>query len=110
MDACLIEKEIYVNNKCYIITGEELQYLICYFNSKIFNKIIFRETNITGGKGKDFLNKVFVPVPSNFEEWKQLYELIRNNPENEQYNQIIDNQFYNYFGLNKNEISYIESL
>lgn len=39
MDACIIDEEVYVNNKCYIITGEHLEYLICVLNSKLFNNI-----------------------------------------------------------------------
>ena len=45
MDACIINEEVYVNNKCYIITGEHLEYLICVLNSKLFNRIILQSAN-----------------------------------------------------------------
>ena len=71
MDACLIDDEVYINNKCYLITGEALKYLLCFLNSKLFNKIILQSANITGGKGRDFLEKVRLPrieVPNVFDE------------------------------------------
>ena len=65
MDACIINEEVYVNNKCYIITGEHLEYLICVLNSKLFNRIILQSANQTGGKGRDFLEKIHVPYRDN---------------------------------------------
>lgn len=48
MDACMVEPDIYLNNKCYIVTGEHLEYLICIFNSRLFNKIILSKAHRGG--------------------------------------------------------------
>ena len=64
MDACMVEPDIYLNNKCYILTGEHLEYLICIFNSRLFNKIILSNANLTGGKGCGFLGNVKIPYPN----------------------------------------------
>ena len=64
MDACLVEPDIYLNNKCYFLTGEHLEYLLCIFNSKLFNKMILSNANLTGGKGCGFLGNVKIPYPN----------------------------------------------
>ena len=80
MDACIVEPDIYLNNKCYILTGEHLKYLICIFNSQLFTKIILNNTNLTGGKGYGFLGNVHIPIPNEQCESKfeRLYELLIN--------------------------------
>ena len=64
MDACLLSEEFVVHNKLYILTGNHLEYLIAFFNSRVFNKILMKAANITGGKGADFMYNVPVPMPS----------------------------------------------
>ena len=64
MDACLLSEEFVVSNKLYILTGNHLEYLIAFFNSRLFNKILMKAANITGGKGADFMYNVPVPMPS----------------------------------------------
>ena len=61
MNACILAETIFVNNKCYIITGEKLFYLLGFLNSKLFNRIILQSANITGGKGHEFLSKIKIP-------------------------------------------------
>ena len=68
MDACLVEPGIMLNNKCYLITGDHLEYLLVFFNSSLFTKIILPQVNITGGKGEGFLSTVYAKVPSLDEE------------------------------------------
>ena len=110
MDSCLIDEEIYVNNKCYIITGDNLYYLTCFLNSKIFTNIIFKEVNITGGKGKEFLKNVFLPIPSNSYDWKQLYHFMVQTPNDKDKNILINNIFYKIYKLSNLEQQYIESI
>ncbi|MFR9619494.1 MAG: TaqI-like C-terminal specificity domain-containing protein [Rikenellaceae bacterium] len=58
MDAVYsVDNEI-VNNKCYIITGESLKYLICILNSKVFNFYLNKQVSVTGGKGCDFFDNI----------------------------------------------------
>ena len=85
MNACLVEPNIFLNNKCYFITGLHLKYLLCIFNSKLFNKIILRSTNLTGGKGVDFFNNIKIPLPSVDTEnhFTNLYELLQKMQSNE---------------------------
>ena len=52
-----------INNKLYMISGNNLTHLIHFLNSKIFNGLILASTNITGGKGIDFMEKIIVPDP-----------------------------------------------
>ena len=52
----------YINNKLYFITGDDIEYLLAYLNSKAFNKVILASANLTGGKGVDFMEKVFAPA------------------------------------------------
>lgn len=64
MNACLIEEDIFINNKGYILTGENLVYLLLVFNSKIFNGLLLRQANTTGGKGPSFLKRIRIPRPN----------------------------------------------
>ena len=64
MDACLVEPGFMLNNKCYLITGEHLVYILSYLNSKLFTKIVLPQANITGGKGEGFLSAISLILPS----------------------------------------------
>ena len=64
MDAVFIMEPIYANNKCYIVTGDHLEYLTAFFNSILFKKIYLKYVNLTGGKGSDFIKNISVPLPS----------------------------------------------
>lgn len=72
MDACLIEPGFFINNKLYMVSGSFLEFLLIFFNSKLFNKIILPSANNTGGKGIDFMNKVYCVMPNQ----KQIQESI----------------------------------
>ena len=53
MNACMVDPGIMLNNKCYLITGgSSLEFLLAYFNSQLFTKIILPQANVTGGKGE----------------------------------------------------------
>lgn len=70
MDATIIEPGIVLNNKCFLITGSHLEFLLAYFNSAIFTKTIFQQMNVTGGKGVDFMNDLTAIVPTVQDERK----------------------------------------
>jgi type II restriction/modification system DNA methylase subunit YeeA len=63
MNATLVESNIFINNKSYMITGNHLKYLLGIINSFLFNHIILQSANITGGKGSNFLEHIHVPFP-----------------------------------------------
>ena len=112
MDACIVSDEVYVNNKCYIITGEHLEHLICILNSKLFNKIILKGANQTGGKGRDFLEKIHMPYPNNDKDLEELYKKLSaaSPAEKETILKQIDYRVSELYDLTNAEIDYINSL
>lgn len=111
MNACLVDPYVYINNKCYMITGSHLIYLISIFNSTLFNKVILQSANTTGGKGFAFLENVHIPVPPADIEEKliRLYNL-RTASNNKIIDRDVDNIVYSLFGLSEKEIGTIESM
>ena len=109
MNACLVEPDIYLNNKCYLITGEHLVYLLSIFNSVLFTKIIMREANVTGGKGVDFLSKIRIPAPSMDMEAKfiALYEQRQAGIADDL---AIDELVYQIFNISNQERNAIEAM
>ena len=104
MDACMLSEEFIVNNKLYLLTGENLEYLLAFFNSRVFNKILMKAANITGGKGADFMYNVPVPKPT-----KDILQAISQsniacNTETQKY---VDALFFDLFGLSEHELSWI---
>ena len=95
LDACLVPEKWVINNKLYMITGENLIHLIAYLNSKIFNKIILASANITGGKGVDFLSNIKVPTS----EQCDLSTLTGD----------VDTVLYRFYKFSKDEIVFIEN-
>ena len=106
MDACLVESGFMLNNKCYLITGEHLTYILSYLNSKLFTKIVLPQANITGGKGEGFLSTVSLIKPSpDVEEACSYYynqRQIGNNVDRD-----VDKLFCSLYGLNDRETQYI---
>ena len=113
MNACIVENNIFVNDKCYFITGLHLIYLLSIFNSKLFNKIILRSANTTGGKGSNFLSKINIPLPNqNIEqEFIKLYNLRfseNSNYSSSQIDSCVDEIVYKLYDLTKEEIEYLK--
>ena len=103
MDACLVSHKYFINNKLYMITGEKLEYLLAFFNSKLFN-ILFESTNVTGGKGTDFLSKVNIIVPTVVQE-NAIKRLLTPRVLEDKINQF----FYNIYGLTDDETYTLEN-
>ena len=106
MDACLLSEEFVVNNKLYILTGNHLEYLITFFNSRVFNKILMKAANITGGKGADFMYNVPVPMPS-----QSILQAISATDFacNMEAQKHVDVLFFELLGLSEQERSWISS-
>lgn len=102
MDACIIPPGIMLNDKCYIIVGDKLDFLLAFLNSRLFSKIYFSRTNFGGGKGKDFLNDVKLIFPDD-----KIYENFRNIYKNNQLDINIENFFLDLFELSEQEKDYI---
>lgn len=105
MDACVIKSGIFINNKLYMVTGEYLEYLLILFNSKLFNKIILRSANITGGKGVDFMNKIRCIIPEKSQIAESI-ELIKSNASDSAKDDFINT----IYGLSEEECLYLANL
>ena len=104
MNACLLEPGIYINNKLYMITGKFLEYLLIFFNSKLFNKIIIQSANVTGGKGVDFINKIKCIIPSE-KQLKTAIQLLKNKATDEMKDEFINT----IFELSDEQKKYLEN-
>ena len=113
MNACIVEKDKILNDKCYFITGSHLIYLISIFNSKLFNKIFLSSANITGGKGSNFLGNIKLPLPNKKieEEFLKLYNLRFSENSiysSSQIDSLVDEIVYKLYDLTQQEIDYLE--
>ncbi len=106
MDACMVESEYMLNNKCYLITGEHLEYILAFLNSNLFTKIILPQTNVTGGKGEGFLSEISLLVPSSDIE-SEFLELYNQRQNGESVDVDVDKLFCTLYGLTDEETSYI---
>lgn len=78
-----------------MITGNHLQHLLNYLNSKIFNHIILPAANVTGGKGVDFMEEIRVPLPN------QCNLQCKEND--------VDSVLSRYYALSSEEITFIDA-
>ena len=112
MNACMVESGIMLNNKCYIITGDHLIYILSFLNSKIFAKIILPEVNAVGGKGEAFLSKISLVRPSTEME-ERLHDLYHKRMEGnsaldeEEIDRCVDEIFCSLYELSGEERQYI---
>ena len=112
MNACMVESGIMLNNKCYIITGDHLIYILSFLNSKIFAKIILPEVNAVGGKGEAFLSKISLVRPSTETE-ERLHDLYHKRMEGnsaldeEEIDRCVDEIFCSLYKLSGEERQYI---
>lgn len=97
MDACIAPANWFVNNKLYLITGDNIEFLLAFFNSKAFNRIILASANLTGGKGVDFMEKVKVPHEQNL-----MKAVLTASDEGQ-----IDTLFNEFFGLTEAEKQFL---
>jgi type IIS restriction enzyme R and M protein len=95
MDACIVPPNIVINNKLYMISGDNLEHLLRFFNSKVFNKTTFLKANLTGGKGIDFMELIHVPLVSECD--LSLLE-----------EKDIDRVLYSFYGLTTKEVDFLE--
>ena len=114
MDACLVEPGIMLNNKCYLITGEHLEFLLAFFNSLLFTKIILPQANVTGGKGEGFLSAINSVIPTEEME-NTIHSLLStrsssNSERSAKTDEEIDEFFFDLYRLSSEEIAYLKSL
>ncbi|MCR5610623.1 MAG: Eco57I restriction-modification methylase domain-containing protein [Clostridiales bacterium] len=107
MDACLVDPGYMLNNKCYLITGDHLIYVLSYLNSKLFEKIVLPRANVTGGKGEGFLREITLipPTPEIEQEIIHLYDQRMNGSLCSDAD--VDRVFCKLYELSSEETSYI---
>ncbi|MDK2951914.1 MAG: hypothetical protein PWQ77_1579 [Kosmotogales bacterium] len=103
----------YTNNKCYIVTGNNLHYLVSFLNSNLFFSIFKNNFPSLGKKGRE-LRKVFmleIPVMKYFDENEIFKDLVLSIEDN--YNKFIENTMdiivYKLYELTYEEIKIIDS-
>ena len=108
MEACLINEPMFLNNKCYFITCDKLEYVLAFLNSKLFEKIILSKTNQTGGRGRNFIEsiKLIPPSKNEYEEFTKLYSDFVNNKTTES---CFDEFFFNMYELTEEEKKYLNN-
>ena len=116
LNATYLQSKILVNNKLYLITGNNLQYLLAFLNSKIVNNLLLKTANLTGGKGAAYLNTLSIPkIPEKEEKpFIQLVDKIiqaktkNSNADTNELQNKIDKLTYKLYNLTDKEISTIE--
>jgi len=113
-----LNEHYFVNNKCFIITGEFLEYLTCFLNSKLFRycfidnfpellggtrelrKIFFQEIPVKEVSASE--NLVFNDILS------QIMFMKTNNEDSSAIENVMNNLIYNHYGLSEIEIKAID--
>ena len=110
---------ILVNPKCYILTGENLEYLTAFLNSKLF-KIAYRNNfpELQGGTRelhKIYFTELAVKKISEQENirFKELVDLIQDgkkrNLDTTLYEQEIENRLFEIYELTTQEIEEVQN-
>jgi hypothetical protein len=108
----------FANQKCYILTGPCLDYLVSFFNSKLF-KFCFWNNFPTLGENTRELTKMFIekiPVLQIDKKTNKIFKekvteiqkLKQKNLPTEDLEKEIDNLMYELYGLTEEEIEFIE--
>lgn len=92
----MVPSGVMINNKLYMVSGENLEHLLRFFNSNLFIKILFAKANLTGGKGINFMHTIRVPLLSECD--------LSTCQEKD-----VNNTLYSFYGLTGIETEYIEN-
>ena len=110
------EEQLLTNQKCFIITGQNMAYLTAFFNSSLF-KFCFRDSfpELQGGTRE--LSKIFfdkIPVKEVSREQNEIFRRMVNTAQTmftREQAAAIDNMLFDLYGLTANErqaIGYLE--
>ncbi|MDF2433600.1 MAG: hypothetical protein JWP44_3231 [Mucilaginibacter sp.] len=108
-----IHDNYYVNNKCYLLTGNRLEYLICFLNSKV-SEYLFSKIGTTTGVGtaqwsKFTIEQLCVPLINEDQE-KEFIFLVSDLSAKKLTEAAINQRIYTICGLTSEEVAFIESL
>ena len=105
-----IEKEGFmVNNACYLLTGEHLEYIVAFLNSKPIKWFSIQTNMNKTGVGDMQIgaqNIVIFPIPMPQAKYEKIIIDLFENKEYQKIEQII----YELYGFSKEEIIFIESI
>ena len=103
----LDENRFLTNQKCFILTGKHLKFLISFFNSKLFKYAFWDNFPVLGAKGRE-LSKIFMIEIPVIEPSKEIEIKISNLLDYQNYEKI-DKLIYELYKLTDEEISFIEN-
>ena len=103
----LDENGFLTNQKCFILTGEYLKFLIAFFNSTLFKYTFWDNFPVLGAKGRE-LSKIFMIEIPVIKPPKEIEIKISNLLDSQNYENI-DKLIYELYNLTDEEISFIEN-
>ena len=103
----LDENGFLTNQKCFILTGEYLKFLIAFFNSTLFKYTFWDNFPVLGAKGRE-LSKIFMIEIPVIKPPKEIEIKISNLLDSQNYENI-DKLIYELYSLTDEEISFIEN-
>ena len=103
----LDENGFLTNQKCFILTGEYLKFLIVFFNSTLFKYTFWDNFPVLGAKGRE-LSKIFMIEIPVIKPPKEIEIKISNLLDYQNYNEI-NKLIYELYNLTDEEISFIEN-
>ena len=103
------DKKFLTNQKCFIVTGKDIEFLTAFLNSSIF-KYCFRDAFPELLGGTSVLIKIFfdkIPVLQVTDKTNEKFKVLIKDIQNEYTEQKakeIDKQIFELYGLNEGEI------
>ena len=105
---------IMLNNACYLLTGNHLAHILGFLNSSPliwYSEITNMNKTGVGDAQVGAQNIILFPIPSTInEEVIEIVEQLLSTPANSNLKRILSERIYAIYGLDVEEISYLESL
>ena len=105
---------IMLNNACYLLTGNHLAHILGFLNSSPliwYSEITNMNKTGVGDAQVGAQNIILFPIPSTInEEVVEIVEQLLSTPANSNLKRILSERIYAIYGLDIEEISYLESL
>lgn len=103
--------QFFVNNKCYLMSGRQLEYLVCFLNSPL-SEYLFSKIGTTTGVGttqwsKFTIEKLFVPNITD-EQYQHFISLVFKLQNHDIPKSVINDYVYDICRLTNDEIAFIE--
>ena len=104
------QDKFFVNNKCYLMTGNRLEYLVCFLNSRL-SEYLFSKIGTTTGVGtaqwsKFTIEQLYVPLVTKDQENEFLFLLSELNT-SQITEAAINQRIYEICGLTAEEVAFI---